>query len=169
MPSEGCREGCCSHPVLSSVLQQGLKGKMWIGSFQQRDCFTWAEFSWPKNLAYLLHMSFSRWDFSCSRVQIGCRADRATSAWQRLEDPTSFPFILQAFLSQKLTFWTITGFWLLENKRIESMRNNSRCPVRVQVFSVSVGLGKKNFLNMVDTKMPSWRHISVFLIHTTET
>lgn len=161
MPIEGCTEGHCSHPVLSSVLQQGLKRKMWIGSFQQKDCFTWAEFSWPRNLAYLLHVSFSRGDFSCSVVQTGHKADRATSAWQRLEDPTSLPFFHPAGLSepktQKVCFRVSQGFRCLKIKIMESMRNNSRCPFRLRVFSVCVGLGKKNIKNMVDTKMSSWR------------
>lgn len=157
MPSEGCTEGRCSHPVLSSVLQQGLQGKkMCIVFFQQRDCFTWEECSWAKNLASLLCMSFSRGDFSCSLVRTGHKADRATSAWQRLEDVTSLPFFHPAGLSEP-KFWSITGLWLFENRRMESVRNNSRCPFRVQVFSVCVGLGKKYSKNMVDIKMSSWR------------
>lgn len=70
-----------------------------VNCFQQRDCFTWAEFSWPKNLA-CLHTSFSRGGFCCFLVQTGHKADRATSAWHRLEDTHFF-----AFFSSCRPFW----------------------------------------------------------------
>lgn len=117
-----------------------------MNCFQQRDCFTWAEFSWLKNLA-CLHMSFSRGDFCCSLMQTGHKADRATSAWQRLEDTHFF-----AFLSSCRPFWAkdwcigvSQGFGSL---KIKGWRNEEWQQISCQssgVFCLG-GLGEKTFL-----------------------
>lgn len=132
-----------------------------VNCFQQRDFFTWAEFSWPKNLA-CFHTSFSRGGFCCSLVQTGRKADRATSAWQRLEDTHFFAFffILQAFLSQRLMYWRTTGFWLLENETMEEwgmtadVLSEFRCFLSGWAWEKKYG-GHQNVILKINTSMSS--------------
>lgn len=54
----------------------------------------------PKNLAYLLHMSFSRGDFSCFLVQTAHEAEQSMA---EIRGSTSLPFFHPAGLSEPKT------------------------------------------------------------------
>lgn len=74
-------EGCGVTLSFSLCHGKDSEGRCASCSLPQRDCFTWAKFRHPKNLAYL-HISSPRGAFCCSLVQTGHKADRATGAQQ---------------------------------------------------------------------------------------